>query len=277
MRLEHRTVEALGHTITYQTAGAGEPVVLVHGLAGSTRWWRYNVPALAEQYAVYLVNLPGFGSFRRRGPRFALAEAAGWLAAWTDAAGVGPCHLVGHSMGGFLAVRLAAGWPGLVRRLVLVAPALIGSGGPLLRYLPPLVLAGLRARPTFLPVLALDTLRAGPRTILRAARDLLSEDARADLDAVRAPTLLVWGLRDPLVPPSLGELLRAALPAAEFLALPRAGHVPQFDQPEAFNAAVLAFLNGVQEPDALASPVAQDGPGRVRNGHTTSASQPGWL
>ena len=55
-------------------AGQGEPVVLVHGFSGSTRWWSRNIPALAERYSVYLLDLPGFGAMRRR--RFVLAEAA---------------------------------------------------------------------------------------------------------------------------------------------------------------------------------------------------------
>src|SRR5436190_1919472 len=182
-----------GHRVAYQVAGSGDPVVLVHGLAGSLRWWRRNVSALAEAHTVYLLNLPGFGSFRRRGPGFALAEAADWLVAWIDAAGIAPCHIVAHSMGAHVAVRLAAREPGLVRRLVLVAPALVTGQRPLRAYPRALVAAGRAMSPSFLPLLALDTLRAGPSTILRAARSLLAEDVREALRVVMAPTLLVWG------------------------------------------------------------------------------------
>ena len=234
-----------GQRVRYQVTGCGEPVVLVHGLAGSARWWRRNVAALARHHTVYLVNLPGFGSFRRYGLRFTLAEGADWLGAWIEAAGIGPCHVVAHSMGGYLTIRLAAGRPELVRRLVLVAPAVIAGSRPIRAYPLALVAAGLAASPSFLPLLALDSLRAGPLTILRAAGRLLSDDVRAELEAVSAPTLLVWGSRDPLVPPALGPQVRGALRDGTLLVLPGAGHVPNYDRPRQFNEATLAFLAGV--------------------------------
>ena len=241
IQLRSAEVSLGGRRIAYQVAGAGDPVVLVHGLAGSARWWRRNVAALAEQHTVYLVNLPGFGSFRRR-PRFTLTEGADWLAEWIEAVGIAPCHVVAHSMGGYLAIRLAASRPGLVRRLVLVAPAVVAGRRPIRAYPLALVAAGLAMRPSFLPLLALDTLRAGPLTILRAARGLLAEDVRNELRAIGAPTLLIWGERDALVPPSIGPLMRAELPDARLLILRGAGHVPQYDRPDEFNAATLAFL-----------------------------------
>ncbi len=239
---EWRRVAVRGRQIGYQVGGAGEPVVLVHGLAGSMRWWCRNIEALARHPTVYLVNLPGFGAFQKGGLRFTLADAADWLADWVDAVGIAPCHVVAHSMGGYLTVRLAARHPDLVRRLVLVAPAGFPSGRPLLRHAGPLVAAGLAASPSFLPILALDTLRAGLPTIVRAARDLLAEDVRADLGTVTAPTLLVWGDRDALVPVSLAPLMRSALGDARLLLLSGAGHVAQYDRAAQFNTAALGFL-----------------------------------
>src|SRR5262245_7005711 len=93
-------VTVRGQRISYQMGGSGEPVLLVHGLAGSLRWWRRNVPALARSHTVYLVNLPGFGAFGWRGSRFNLADAADWLMEVIEAIGIAPCHIVAHSMGG---------------------------------------------------------------------------------------------------------------------------------------------------------------------------------
>jgi pimeloyl-ACP methyl ester carboxylesterase len=202
------------------------------------------VSALAAAHTVYLLNLPGFGAFRPRGLRFALADAADWLAEWIEAVGIGPCHIVAHSMGGHVAIRLAARRPCLVRRLVLVAPALIARRRPLRSYPWALVAAGLAMSPSFLPLLALDTLRAGPLTLLRAARSLLAEDVQDELRQIPAPTLLVWGERDALVPSSLALPMQAALADAHLVLLPGAGHVPQYDRPRQFNAATLAFLAG---------------------------------
>ena len=241
-----REVSVAGLPVRYEVAGRGDPVVLVHGLSGSTRWWAQNVSSLAEHYRVYLVNLPGFGALRFSGPRFVLAEAASWLLTWMEAVGLESAHLVGHSMGGYLSLRLAARRPEAVRRLVLVDPAGMPSGRTMLGHLGPLLLSARYAKPAFVPVLVRDALYAGPFTLLRTARDLLAEDVRGDLRRVGAPTLLVWGGRDPLIPPSVGDAMRAEIPASRLLVIEGAGHNPMFDRPEDFNGALLAFLAGEQ-------------------------------
>jgi pimeloyl-ACP methyl ester carboxylesterase len=237
-------VTVSGHPVRYEIAGKGDPVVLVHGLSGSTRWWNRNVPDLAEHYRVYLVNLPGFGALRRSGPRFVLAEATSWLLAWMEAVGLESAHLVGHSMGGYLSLRLAARRPEAVGRLVLVDPAGMPSHRTMLGHFGPLLLSARYGKPSFLPVLVRDALHAGPFTLLRTARDLLAEDVRDDLRRVEAPTLLVWGKRDPLIPPSIGDVMRAEIPDSRLLVIERAGHNPMFDRAEDFNRALLAFLAG---------------------------------
>jgi pimeloyl-ACP methyl ester carboxylesterase len=98
--------------------------------------------------------------------------------------------------------------------------------------------------PRFLPLLAYDALRAGPLTLVHSARDILAQDLREDFAAIAAPTLLIWGRHDTLVPPTLAPLLQQRIPTAHLLLLERAGHVPMYEQPRAFNDAVLAFLAG---------------------------------
>jgi len=202
------------------------------------------VQAIAERYRVYLVDLPGFGTMRRSRRRFVLAEAASWLSEWMDAVGLERAHLVGHSMGGCICLHLAASRPEAVRHLVLVAPAGVPIERSMVGYLGPLLAAARYATPSFLPVLARDALRTGPTTIWRAARKILAEDVRDDLRRIGAPTLLVWGERDTLVPPAVGDLLREQIPGSRLLLYEGSSHVPMFDRPEEFNAALLAFLAG---------------------------------
>jgi len=201
-----------------------------------------NIPALAEYYRVYLVDLPGFGALRRR--RFVLAEAASWLAAWMEAAGLDKTHLVGHSMGGYVCLGLATRGPEAVRCLVLVATAGIAAGRPLFGHHVPFLSMARCAVPSFLPILAHDVVRAGPVTLWRAARDLLAGDVRGDLRLVEAPALLVWGERDHLIPPSVETCCGRSSRSRSLLVLENAGHVPMFDRPQEFNAALLAFLAG---------------------------------
>jgi pimeloyl-ACP methyl ester carboxylesterase len=219
-------------------------VVLVHGLSGSLRWWTHTLPALARRHRVYLVDLPGYGALRRYRSRPALVHAASWLHAWMDAVALPRAHLVGHSMGGSICARLAAQHPEAVHRLVLVAPTGVPMGRSRPGYLLPLLRAVHAMPPRFLPLLAYDALRAGPRTLVHGARHILAQDLREDLAAIAAPTLLIWGTHDTLVPPTLGTLMQQRIPTARLFLLERTGHVPMYERPRAFNEALLAFLAG---------------------------------
>jgi pimeloyl-ACP methyl ester carboxylesterase len=196
---------------------------------------------------VYLVDLPGFGSMRRFASHFVLTSAANWLLQWMEAIHVQQAHLIGHSMGGYICIQLAAHRPQAVRRLVLVSPAGLPTGRSLPGYAVPLLIAIRHMKPGFLPTLFIDGLKAGPRTLLRAARDLLTQDVREDLKLITVPTLLIWGENDTLVPPVFGEILHKEIAHSSLHILKKAGHVGMFDSPHEFNTAVLKFLAGEVE------------------------------
>jgi pimeloyl-ACP methyl ester carboxylesterase len=82
----------------------------------------------------------------------------------------------------------------------------------------------------------------GPRTLWRATGEVLEADIRSHLGEIRAPTLLLWGSRDVLLPPALGEVFRAEIPDARLVVLERAGHVPMFDAPEDVSRELIEFL-----------------------------------
>jgi pimeloyl-ACP methyl ester carboxylesterase len=256
---ERRCVALPAARICYQALGAGPPLVLVHGLSGSGRWWARNTAALAAHCRVYVVDLIGFGA-SRHGHRFVLREAADHLAAWMERLDLPRAHVVGHSMGGFIAVDLAARYPDRVDHLVLVDAAALRARHRYWRRALGLARGLARLPLGFVPVLVTDACRAGPVTILNAARDLLAGDLRAELARIHAPTLVVWGEHDSVVPHEVGEQLAAHLPNARFEVIPGAGHNPMWDRPSAFNAALLAFL-GVSAADAAPPPHAPAPPG----------------
>lgn len=251
MRVDRRTIRVDGRVIHYEVIGengpdgalrSGEPLVLVHGLSASTLWWRRNIAALAQHYRVYLVDLPGFGAMRRFYYRFVLDNMADWLLAWMEAMGMSRAVLIGHSMGGYICLHVAARRPELVRKLVLVAPAGMPYKKTMVGFAVPLLFAVYYARPAFLPILLYDALRTGPLTFVSATRDLLRKDLRGQLRAVTTPTLIIWGERDALVPSSFSAIFQQEMSDVRLLLLKRAGHVAMYDQPREFNAAVLAFL-----------------------------------
>ncbi|MFV9507208.1 MAG: alpha/beta fold hydrolase [Oscillochloridaceae bacterium umkhey_bin13] len=228
-------------TLSYQTIGVGPPVVLIHGLLGSGRWWRHNLAALATHFQLHLIDLVGFGA-SCGGQRFVLRDAAAQIAAWMDRVDLPRATLIGHSMGGLIAAEVAAAYPARIERLVLVNAATTPLGRNYLRHACGLLGIVPALRPSFLSVLVSDTLRAGPRTMLQAITQLLAADATARLAAIEAPTLLVWGGRDTLIPLRVAEALTTQLRSARLVLIPAAGHNPMWEQPNAFNQAVLAFL-----------------------------------
>ena len=166
------------------------------------------------------------------------------LARWLDRLGLERVSVVGHSMGGRIAVDLAAAFPERVERLVLVDAAIFPAPGGPLRPALGLTRELRHAPPGLLPLLLADAYRTGPVAIWHAARELLTADIEARLPCVTVPTLVVWGERDAVVPRAAGERLARRLPRAELVVVPGAGHTPMWDRPDAFNRIVADFLSG---------------------------------
>lgn len=230
-----------GAHLSVRRTGGGPPIVLVHGLSGSTRWWRLNVPALKQEHSVYSLDLSGYGLSRGR-PSRTVREAAALIAAWLDDRDLRDVTLIGHSMGGQISLHVAAQRPDRVTSLVLVCASGLLRANPARTalHLPRAAWLGDRR---FIGRIVLDGLRAGPLNLWRNATDLLRDSVQDILPLIRMPTLIIWGERDILVPLTVGELLHAALPGSRFEVIPRAGHVAMVDAPEQFNTLVLDFLN----------------------------------
>ena len=252
IRIERRQARVGPAEIYYQVAGAGDPLVLVHGLSGSSRWWARNITALAGHFRVYVVDLIGFGASRRH--PFVLSEAAGHLIRWMDQLGIERASIVGHSMGGFIAAELAADFPDRTGRLVLVDAAALPNARGYLRHTLDLVRQVQHLPFSFLPVLFGDALRAGPATLWSAAHQLLTTDIRPKLARIQAPALVIWGEYDMLVPLELGRQLCRHLATEELVVIKSAGHNPMWDCPKAFNRVTLEFLN--RNKSDVVAPVA---------------------
>jgi pimeloyl-ACP methyl ester carboxylesterase len=235
MTTEVHEVEVDGLPVRYRVTGAGEPLVLVHGLAGSWRWWSPVLELLAARRRVYVVDLP-----RLHDPVGA-PQLSEWLARWLDAVALDRFQLAGHSLGGLVAVELAAARVEQTARLVLVAPAGIPCGRGLPGRALPLFRTLYDVR-RWLPMVTVDAVRSGPLDVVRGIAFVSGRDLRDELAAVRAPTLLVWGERDGLVPLELAEEWRQAMADVRLEHL-HCGHVPMLEAPVELATCMLAFLD----------------------------------
>jgi pimeloyl-ACP methyl ester carboxylesterase len=234
----------------YHRQGSGPPLILIHGLSGSVAWWRHNIGVLAEHFTVYAVELRGFAG-NRRGRPLPLRESADGLRDFMDALEIEAADVIGHSMGGQISLHLAARSPEHVRRLVVVAPS-----GLLRRGLVPMAFRLARAprysAPDFAPILLLDALRAGPINLWLAARELLRDDVEELLEKIAAPTLVVAGEHDMLVPVEVCKAVADGIQGVRFEVVHGAGHNVMYDRPQAFNQVVLDFLT--EAAPEIASP-----------------------
>ena len=240
--MDLQRVDVPPYSFWFAQKGSGPPVVLIHGLGGSSDWWRHNIDALAAHYTVYAVEL-----MRPNTLPLQFEEISSVLARWIDATIGQPVHLVGQSMGGHIAVYLATLRPDLVRSLVLVS-----STGVPFRLDPAEHIRNLffpRGLFGFFVVMLRDAFRAGPTAITLAFGRLLRSDARPLLRALAMPVLLVWGEHDPLVPLPYAKAMLREIPNARLEIVPHASHIAMWENPEVFNRLVLTFFANVSEDE----------------------------
>jgi pimeloyl-ACP methyl ester carboxylesterase len=279
VRRETRVVH--GHRRAFLRAGpplGRAPVLLlVHGIGDSSSTWLDVLDGLAETHTVIAPDLLGHGASDKPRADYSVGGFANAMRDLLVLLGVERATVVGHSLGGGVAMQLAYQYPELVERLVLVASGGLGREvNPVLRLtsLPGASVAvGVSTRaPVRLPALAASRLaaRAGlleasdveevadiwaalrdPRTrraFLRTLRSVVdgrgqSFTARDRLYlAAEIPTLLVWGERDPLIPVRHAHAAAAALPGLRVEVVPRAGHLPHRSDPRRFVASVGSFV-----------------------------------
>jgi pimeloyl-ACP methyl ester carboxylesterase len=256
--------------LAIDSAGAGAPLVLLHGVGTSKTIWSRALPRLAERRRALAPDLPGFGASAPAGHGFDLARVADALADGLAPHVEAPFDLVGNSLGGAVAVVLALHRPELVHRLVLVAPAgfapypaavarAVGEIGARLtaarRTLGPPIAGRVAARRVLLWGVVGDPARlsAGDaRTMLRASRGasciaeaiaaVMVADLRPRLAELAMPWGLMWGDRDRVVRIATLSAIRAVAPQVPVETLRGAGHVPHFECPGDFAAALERLL-----------------------------------
>ena len=277
---EPRVAKVDGVRTRYFVGGEGPPLVVVHGLGGAAVNFTLLAPLLARCHRVLIPDLPGHGKTEPLERADDLTAYADHVAALAELEGMFPAPLIGYSMGGVIALRLAVSRPKSVTGLALVAAAGIVSVSrraeiwlavtaalrpaqimtrfrgtfarrPRLRWLP-FGLWGAVDPPALAPEGVIGFLE-GPSQhtdVGMAGRALLRDDPRPDLDHVRCPVLLLWGSRDRLVPLVDGFEYARRL-RAPIRTVPAAGHLLVGEQPHACAEILVDFLDRIREVEEL--------------------------
>jgi pimeloyl-ACP methyl ester carboxylesterase len=254
-------VRANGIDIAYERVGGGPPLVLVHGAASDSRMWQPQFAALADEFTVVAWDEPGAGRSSDVPADFALPDWADCLAALIDALKLGPVHVAGLSWGGTVALELYSRRPDLVATLLLAdtyagwkgsLPAeevrarvegvrqMVAAGGESFDPTLPGLFAG--APPAeFVPLLESMAADVRPESMKTALFVMAEADQRDLLPRVDVPTLLIWGELDGRSPLSVARQFKDAIPHAELVTIPGAGHLSNLEAPEPFNNAVRGF------------------------------------
>lgn len=262
---------AAGWHIHYTVQGEGSPLVLIHGFLDSHKTWRRNVQVLAQNHRVYAIDVLGFGSSERvRDPIYTMKQQSGFLREFFESQNLEKADIIGHSMGGALALQFAYDFPDSVHKVVLIAPATylynrFPRNG--LNRVPRHVSRGVlgiyekmqgdRSNPVLYAY-------GDPERITEDAKDIRNQmmrvqgqhdalismsmskreaDVPREMSRVTVPILVIWGKKDRVVPVSDAAKHVRDLPNARLEIIDSAGHLPHEEEPELVNHLITNFLD----------------------------------
>src|SRR5436190_12518299 len=279
---DRHTIELHGHTLAFRMAGEGPALLLIHGIAGTNAVWEEVFPELATDHTVIAPDLPGHGESGASAGDYSLGAMAATVRDLLIALGHERATVIGHSLGGGVAMQFSYLFPEYTERLVLISSGGLGrSVNPALRLaaLPgaELVTAqlgraaqlagrGLRAVPFVGGLGGRVGLELG-RSVSALADEQTRRAFHATLRAVvgpdgqrvfagdrlylarEMPTLIIWGARDRILPLGHGRRAYAAIPGSQLVVLEGAGHFPPLEDPGGVVEAMRDFIRSVPGAD----------------------------
>src|SRR5262249_48540086 len=242
-----------GLKVRYKAAGAGEQVLLLHGWGGSIESMGLVFDDFASHYAVCAIDFPGHGKSKLPPTAWGVSDYAELVLGVMDALHVQRPHIVAHSFGGRVTIKLASAHPDRVGKIILVNSAgfrpprsmryylrvMVAKAGKYLARYGGRLGATIQAR-IYTAIASRDYLNAGP--LRDTFTKIVNEDLTPLLSHIKSPTLLIWGENDKEVPISSAIVMKNRIPQAELVIFKNAGHFAYIDQYSKFRLIVRKFL-----------------------------------
>ncbi len=271
-----KTLDYQGVKINYYEGGEGSPVILLHGFGGCSYSWRFLAPALAREHRVFTIDLKGFGlSEKPADGKYAVSDQADMVTAFIRSKDLHDVVIMGHSMGGGVTLwtylKVREDRPARVKGLVLIDSPGYPQKTPWfiqLAKLPVLSSVGDKlVSPRFATYMVLrgdyyykdkiteeqintyayyDSLPGAWEAVVQSARQIVPADIEAlvsQYKTISIPVLVLWGEEDEVVPLSVGRNFKRDIPHSELVVLPKCGHMPPEEEPDATIRVVKAFLD----------------------------------
>lgn len=240
-----------GQQIYYQTVGKGKNLILLHGWRQDVSTWWGVVDSLKDEFKLWLVDMPGFGRSDLPKKPWTISDYADCITSFIQNRKISQPILLGHSLGGNVAIKLAAKHPNLIHKLILedssgirpqktVQSAIFFVLAKVIKYLiPNLFNLRERIRFRFYSAIGSDYLIGGD--LKTTLQNILAEDIEQDAKKINTETLILWGENDSTVPLKVGKKLYQLIKNARFEMIEEVNHFPHLENPMLFNYYVKDF------------------------------------
>lgn len=254
--------------VHYEAYGRGQPVILLHGWLGSWGYWLDTMEALKEDYRCYALDFWGFGESGKRRDSYDINDFVNLVDQFMDRLGIESAPIVGHSMGGTVAISLALARTERVQRVIVVGSPIVGkslniflrlAGRPwiasIVWQMPSTLQFGIKIFsplvvkdwPQWYKMITRDLSRTTLKAFFHSIRSLHETDLRPQLAGMVTPVMGIYGAGDNVVQPSQAKVIAANVPVNRVMVMNGSRHFPMLDEPEKFNQNLAEFL-GYQFP-----------------------------
>lgn len=230
--------------VHYEVLGKGRPVFFLHGWVGSWKYWIPTMQVASTSYRAYALDLWGFGETAKNPQGYSLDIQADMLRAFMEKMGIGKIALVGHGLGGLVALNFAKRWPQSVDRMMTInCPLEFDAVHVRMRTSAPADLVDWLSSRTPDSAAALsDAVKTDPQAIAASIDGLQSNNLFGAARQTNLPCLFVYGQNDPAIPPPSTEKQASLSHMMHQVVLDGSGHFPMMDESQKFNRLLIDFL-----------------------------------